>query len=272
MKFLKPAEITALYLFFLYLLAVLLKGNDFFYSEALRLILIGASFIAPTLALVVLRKHKIQWDNILITLFIILLLADTFISPALAIGLGVATFAFKMFARVQRHPVFNPAAASLSLMYFFGITTTWWGVSFSPRFSVFDISTAIFITIPLGLYVIWKYKKLPTLIATTIGVVVMFFLLEGELPTRLLLEGTFAFFLLIMATEPKTTPLLDKQEWVYGALLGISLPIWFYFKLPLPYLLNLVILNILFTAFKLIQTRKTSQPETKNNSIYATKI
>lgn len=258
-RFLKPAEITTLYLFFLYLLAVLLKDSAIFLSgEIVRFVLLGMSFVVPTILFLRFKQQKIQWDNIVITFLLLLLLADTAASPVLVVALGLVTFVCKVFIRVQRHPIFNPAAIGLAILYFFGLTTTWWGVSFSPRFTPFDISAAMVFTAPLGLYIVWKYQKLPTLISTVASVIMTSLFFSGVVPYKLLLEGTFAFFLLLMATEPKTTPVIDKQEWFYGLLLGISLVIWFQFKLPLPYISNLLILNAAFSLFKMVQLKRAS--------------
>jgi Na+-transporting NADH:ubiquinone oxidoreductase subunit NqrB len=257
MRFLKPSEITTMFLFFLYILAVLLKASpEFLYSEMLRFLILSVSFIIPTYIFLKYKQQRISWDNILITLLILLLLSDTSASLPLMLSLGLLTFVFKSFFRIQRHPIFNPAAISLSFLYLFGLTTTWWGVSFSPRISELGISAAMFITLPVGLYIIKKYQKIPTLIATVLSYILISYLLNGSISIKILLEGTFAFYLLIMATEPKTTPLLDSQEWVYGILLGSSLVLWSYFKLPLPYLLNLLVLNVLFSIFKFVKIKR----------------
>jgi len=262
MRFLKPAEITTLYLVFLYVLAVSLKASpEFLMHEAIRFSLIGLGFLAPTLGWLKLKKQHIQWDNILITFLILLILADPTANHILSFALGLGTFVIKEFVRIQRHPLFNPAAVSLSILYFFGLTTTWWGVSFSPRVTDFRISAAMLITLPLGLYIIKRYKKLPTLIATIGSFLIGSLALGQPLPLTILLEGTFAFFLLIMATEPKTTPVVDAEECVYGILLGASLAAWFSFKLPLPYLLNLLILNALFGLYKFIQIKRATAPK-----------
>lgn len=264
MRFLKPAEITTLFLTFLYVLAVLLKGNsDFVVTELIRILIILLTFVIPSYFLIKFRDKKPMVDNLLITALLLLLLADPTASLFLTVALGLLTTLFKIFIRVQRHPVFNPAAISLAVLYLFGLTTTWWGVSFAPRFTQLGISSAMILTLPLGLYIIKRYQKIPTLISTVAGVVLGSLLLSSYIPLVLLLEGTFAFFLLIMATEPKTTPVIDSQEWVYGSILGLSLAVWFHYNFPLPYILNLLLLNLLFTAYKYVQvklaTRKSSE-------------
>ena len=251
MRNLKPAEITTIYLLFLYVTAVVIRGSSvFIFGEVVRLGILFATFVVPTVLLLVYRGRRPGWDNILITLLLLLLLADPNTSPTIMIALGAITFFFKLFIRVQGHPFFNPAALSLALLSFAGLVTSWWGVSYAPRFTPLGISAAVLFTLPIGVYIIWKYKKVPTLISTTGVLLAVSYVLSGTVPTQLLLEGTYAFFLLIMATEPKTTPVVDAQEWVYGSVLGGSLALWFYFNAPLPYLLNLLILNALFSFYK----------------------
>lgn len=262
MTLLKPPGITFLYLFFLYILAVLLKDSgSFFVAELLRFLVLGATFIVPSVLYIKLKKGRVHWENILITFVILLLLADTSAPLFMIAGLGFATAIAKLFLRIQGHPVINPAVAGLITLYFLGLTTTWWGASFAPRFTQLGISSAMLITLPLGLFIVWKYQKVPTLIATVVGLILTSLILGGRIPWQLLAEGTFAFFLFIMATEPKTTPVIDAREWVYGALLGISLQVWFYFKLPLPYLLNLLILNIGFSLYKFAVLKRTLKKE-----------
>lgn len=248
---LKPATITTLFLGFLYVLAVMLKANpEFLLAEGLRIAVLVGTFVVPSVGLIRFKGKKLQWENIAITLLLLLLLADTKAALWQLAGLGLITTACKLYLRGTGNPILNPAAISLAAMSLLGLVTTWWGVSFAPRFTDLGISMAMLFTLPLGLYIIWKYQKVPTLIGTVFGVVVANIAFYDMFPYKLLLEGTFAFFLLIMATEPKTTPVVDDEEWVFGVLLGLSLPLWFKYNLPLPYLLNLLVANVVFETYK----------------------
>lgn len=251
MTSLKPASITTLFLGFLYVLAVMVRADvDFVVNEGIRLAVLVVTFVLPSVGLILLKGKKLQWENIVITLLLLLLLVDTQAAVWQLAGLGLITTVCKLFLRSTGNPILNPAAISLAAMSLLGLVTTWWGVSFAPRFTDLGISLAMLFTLPLGLYIVWKYQKIPTLIGTVFGVVVANVALYDVMPYRLLLEGTFAFFLLIMATEPKTTPVVDEEEWVYSVLLGLSLPVWYKYNLPLPYLMNLLVANVLFAAYK----------------------
>lgn len=253
----QPTTITMLGLWLLYGLAVYFRVESL-ETEIWRIAAIGAGLMIPHLGLR-LFKIKATIQNLLITLAILLLLADQEGSLFLLLLLGVMVTLLKTVVRLYHQPVVNPAAAGLFAMTFLGLPSTWWGVSFSPRLSFYGISVAMLITLPLGLWIIYKYKKWPTLIAVPLVFGVSYFLLKGTVPMRILLEGTFAFFLLIMATEPKTTPLIDWQEWVYGGLLGLLLAILFTSGTSNAYLRALLSLNVLFAGYKWLQLRMASR-------------
>lgn len=247
----KPIVVLIAYLFILYILAVLLNGSSgFVYQELVRSSALFLGFVGSYMGVQVFRGKPLQWANVLITFFILILLADSNATVWQMFLLGLITTIFKLFVRIQNHPLINPAVISLVVMSSLGLVATWWGVSFSPRFTEIGISSAMALTFPVGLYIAWKYQELPTFVATTLSFAVGMILLTGAFPWRLLFEGTFMFFLLIMATEPKTTPLMDNQEWLFGILLGSSLVASFVYNLPLPFLLNLLVLNIGFTVWK----------------------
>jgi len=118
------------------------------------------------------------------------------------------------------------------------------------------MSLAMGLTLPVGLLLIWMYKKIPTLIGVTVAFAGTYFLLAGRIPMVTIFEGTFAFFLMFMATEPKTTPLVDWQEWIYGLLLGGLLALMFIQKWTgAPYLVSLLAMNVIFSGYKWVQLR-----------------
>lgn len=256
-----PTWKTCWFLVSLYFLALYFRAEPGILSaEASRAVAVSLGLFAPHLLVWLISHRQPKLENLLITALILLLLADPQTSPLNMLFLGFTTALIKTVIRYQGLPVFNPAAAGLLLASLWGVTTTWWGVSFAPRLPVFNMSIALLLTLPVGLYLLFLYKKLPTLISVPLATLFVYFWLTGDWPLVTLLEGTFAFFLLIMATEPHTTPLIDYQEWIYGLLLGTILALFFVFRLVgEPYLLALLILNGLFAAFRasnLLFTRK----------------
>lgn len=248
---------AAIFLLLLYGMAVAFRGEaGFFMNEAGRAGALILSFALAHLIGFFAWESKPRIENILITILLLLLLADPQTSPLKMWILGLVTALIKTVVRLEHQPLFNPAAAGLLAMSFFGVLTTWWGVSFSPRLPLMGMSIAMLLTIPFGLYEVKLYKKVPTLIGVTAGLMVTYLLLTGRLPLYTVFEGTFAFFLLIMATEPKTTPLIDWQEWIYAVALGAALGFLFVNRIAgEPYLAALLLMNLFFGIFKWFQLK-----------------
>ncbi len=253
----KPHSLAYMFLVTLYLLAAFLRKEEgFLFNEFYRIIALGLGFGVPHLIGSLAWQGKPRIENVLITFFILLLLADPQTSWVGMLILGLFTALAKTLLRLEHQPLFNPAAVGLLLASKFGVLTTWWGVSFAPRLPIANISIAALLTIPVGLYLVFLYKKIPTLISAPLSLMAVYFILTGRLPLVTIVEGTFAFFLLIMATEPKTTPLIDWQEWIYGLSLGALLAWLFVHRIAgEPYLVALLLTNFVFGVFKWAQLK-----------------
>lgn len=260
-----PPLVIEFYLAALYGLALTVKySQGLAVSELGRIIAVAIGLGLPYL---IIKGRSPRLVNIVITGLILLLLADQKTPWPFMIGLGLLTTTIKTFIRSQHLPIFNPAAAGLFSASFLGITTTWWGVNFSPRLPLFSISVAMLLTLPVGLFIFWTYKRLPTLISVVALFTLGYWWWAGRPSFTILLEGTFAFFLFIMAMEPRTTPVIDKQEWVYGSILGIILAFLFTHRLVTSsHLISLLTLNLLFSIYRKVTAPnkpKTARPTKK---------
>jgi len=255
-----PILETEIYLALLYLLSIFTKyRQELAIHEISRLIAVSIGIYLPFL---IFRKQSPRLANLFITVFILLLLADQKTPWFLMLALGSVTAVIKIIVRSLHQPIFNPAAAGLLVTSLIGVTTTWWGVSFSPRLHFYNMSLAMLLTLPVGLYLIWLYKKLPTLIFVPSSFALTYFLLTGRSPLTILLEGTFAFFLFIIVTEPRTTPVINRQEAIFGAFLGSMLAFLFKFRfISSPYLISLLTANLLFAIMRKISSRTPTPPK-----------
>jgi len=185
-------------------------------------------------------------EHRLITSLILFLLFEPLLPWWVFILLGVTTELFQRILRVTGGPLFNPAALSTFVFSFFGFFPSWWGTNFSPRLPLIPegISIAVFITIPLALYVVYKYKRLRISLATGLTFAIIFLLLLRESPLFIILDGTLIFFLLIMAVEPKTSPVLPKEQIFFGMIVGGLIPIGIYFHWLEAYVMALLIGNL----------------------------
>ncbi len=168
-----------------------------------------------------------RWEHRAITVLILFLLfaPDT---PWWGFPVvGVIAEVLQRVVRLPFGPVLNPAAAAAVLSGFFlshfSVLPTWWGASFSPRWYIVPegISVATMFVVPIGVWIAWKYKKLWTVGSVLFSTAVAYTILFAVSPAYLLLEGTLLFFALIMAVEPKTSPVLPKEQLVYGAGIGL---------------------------------------------------
>ncbi|QHO63367.1 hypothetical protein [Candidatus Chazhemtobacterium aquaticus] len=252
----KPILLTVIYLLVLYVLAISSRLEGGYERELWRVVSLVGGFLVPHLLVLATFGAKPRISNLAITVMILVLLADVDAKPGLMAGLGLVTALIKTVVRFKGQPIFNPAAIGLMIMTLVGLSTTWWGVSFAPRLPVFNMSVAMLLTLPVGLWLVWVYKKIPTLVGVSVAFAAIYVVLVGRLPLAIIFEGTFGFFLLLMATEPKTSPVIDWQEWIYGLALGGILAVMMINKWGgSPYLSSLLIMNFIFSGYKWIQLK-----------------
>lgn len=251
-RFFRPQNILVCFLLFLYG-AALVSAQDLVYAGQSLLILLGiaAGYLAPYMYQKLRNiPSRMRWENAGITILILTLLIDQRLGIIWAVALGLITALIKMFVRFQGKPVLNPATAGLAVLGVLGVYETWWGVSFEPRFTDLFVSVAAFFTLPVAGYVAHKYNKLPLALSLFLSFAGASFLFTRTIPWVILLEGTLFFFALVMATEPFTSPVLKKEQIMYGASIGVLLA-WFLAQTwILTYLAPLLIANLGFALYR----------------------
>lgn len=226
-KWLTPIRILLVLLTFLTVGAIISwKGwadLDTWITSGRNLLLIsGASSLVHFILLATGLIKPTRWEHRAITNLILFLLFDPLL-PWYAFVLvgGVTELAQRLF-RLPTGPIFNPAALGVLLVSFFGFLPGWWGVSFAPRLPLFEggMSISMLLIIPLAGYIVYRYRKWTLAIAASIVFALTYWLVIQYNPLFLLAEGTWAFFLLVMAVEPKTSPIIFSRQVVYGAVIG----------------------------------------------------
>lgn len=263
-----PIRILVIYLTVLALWASYNWGGlelQFWLQQCLHfalLILPGWLMYQVLLRFKVIRSTR--WEHRLITSLILFLLFDPIFPTWVFLALGMITEPVQRFLRVPTGPLANPAALSALALSLVGQFPTWWGTNFGTRIDIIPggMSLVMLLTVPLAGYVAHKYKKLDIIAPAVIMFSLGYLLFIRSNPLALVLEGTFAFFLLIMAVEPKTSPAIQKQQWVYGGAVGLLVALFLYAGLQSiwiePYVAALVLCNIVFNLYrnrKLLQAR-----------------
>ena len=166
-------------------------------------------------------------EHRLITVFILFLLFDILTPWWVFIILGIVTELAQYFLRTPMGPIFNPAALGTLLVSLFGYLPSWWGVNPPPRFPLFgiEVSLAAWLTAFGVGYVIYRYRKLAIIWSALGAAAVGYGIFLHTSPAYFLLEGTLLFFVLVMVCEPKTSPVPKRDQIIYGAMVGLLLPL-----------------------------------------------
>lgn len=263
---LQPIRILLLYLIVLTILGTISWSR--FDSQVLGQITLEAVMLFGGYSFIhflLVRSKRIQvtrWEHQAITCLILLLLFEPGLPWYSYMIIGALAEVLQRVFRLVTGPLANPAAlaivaiALVGLLYqwtgFMGWYPLWWGVSFAPRLPIIDggVSAAALLTIPIAGWVAHKYKKLWIVAAAVATLIPACLFVLGRSPLFILLEGTFAFFLLVMAIEPKTSPILRNQQLLYGALLSTLVVIGIKFGWYEAYTMSLVIVNVVFNLWK----------------------
>jgi hypothetical protein len=228
-----------------------------------------------------LRKSLVKptrWEHRLITVLILFLLFDPLFPWWVFLAAGLITELVQRFVRLPTGPVANPAAVGALLLSLTGQYPTWWGVNFGPRFTALpgQMTLLMALTTLIAGYVAWKYHKLAIVSAAAVSFSVFYLMIFRSSPLAILLDGTLAFFLLVMAVEPKTSPAIQNQQYVYGAVIGagvVALLAAAYRSLSIEaYTASLIFTNVIFNLYKnkmFLQNtfKKTLPPPTPSTTV-----
>lgn len=236
MKKLLPLHILIIFL------ALLALGSSFAWNgtditswilslRTLLLLSIASFLVRLLIRLIIDPAYKVRSEHRIITMLILFLLFDPLLPWWVFAALGATTELFQYFLRSPMGPLFNPAALGGLILSLFGYLPSWWGVNPPPRFLLagIDISILAWIVAAGAAYVVYRYRKLSIAGSALLAIGLSYALLFQENPTYLLLEGTLLFFVFVMASEPKTSPVVRHEQIIYGLLIGTLFSFGLYF-------------------------------------------
>ncbi|MEO8581104.1 MAG: RnfABCDGE type electron transport complex subunit D [Patescibacteria group bacterium] len=251
-----PIKILILYLILLMLIGSLSQAGLslsvwFTQFRNFALVLGGAQAVYSLLLFLKKTKPTI-FDHRLITCAILFLLFYSDNPWYFFFGLGVSVELLQRFIRLPTGPVVNPAGFVVLIATLMGYYPVWWGASFAPRtpLSFGGISVAVLFTIPFGLYVAYKYRKLKIIFSLLLAFALSYLFISQHSPLFIITEGTFLFFALVMAIEPKTSPVIRNEQIVYGVTLGILVTLANIINFPETFVGPLVLCNIIFNMYR----------------------
>ena len=224
-------HILGIYLFILSLAAsIFWHQTDLlgYVTSLLHMFLLwGSGFLVYRTLLHFQKISPTRFEHRSITVCILFLLFDPLNAWWVFLLVGTATEVLQRVVRSLAGPIFNPAALGALVVSLLGFYPSWWGVNFAPRLPLLPggVSSAVLLTLPVGIYVASQYRKLwivvPTLLATALSYAIVF----QKSPLFLVVEGTLLFFALVMVLEPKTSPVVKQDQLVFGSIVGLLLPL-----------------------------------------------
>ncbi len=210
-------------------------------------------------------KKKNIYNTLISSLIIFLVLHygtenSDLIYPLLATFITIFS---KFFLEIKGSPVINPVIFGLLLTYF--ITTlvpsleplfiSWWGAAYSYN----EIPIALIIIAIWILFFLKTWRKYPTLISfLLVHAVILLVQQEIDFLKFTFTDATIYFFAAIMLIEPRTSPILKKEQIIYGVLTAIAYNGFKYFEIAHFDLLAIAIANLYFFISKKLKTKKTS--------------
>lgn len=202
-------------------------------------------------------KPSVRWEHRVISCLILFLLFAPDAPWWGFVVVGALTEGLQRVLRLPTGPLANPAALGtlVAAVVFgsWGVLPTWWGVSFSPRWDLLGLvpeglSIATLLLLPVAVWIAWKYKKLWTAGALVASTALAYWVTFAVIPTYLLLEGTLLFFALVMAVEPKSSPVVRNEQIIFGTGVGILLVILLKFYFVEAYTGALVTGNVIYNG------------------------
>jgi len=215
---------------------------------------IGALFLSSWLTYELLNRvtgtRKTRWEHRVISVLILFLLFDSLTPGWIFLLLGSATEVGQRFLRFPTGPVLNPAALSVVLISLFtGSLPTWWATNFGYRI-IELMSVAAVLTFVIAGYVAYKYRKLWLVGAGAMAAAVGSLLILNNSPIYMLVDGTLAFFLLVMAIEPKTSPIIKREQVLFGGAVGGLAILTLHLGWPEPFTMSLLLGNLIFNFYR----------------------
>jgi hypothetical protein len=201
------------------------------------LIVLSICLVVPYLISYYSNK-KISFFNGFITSLILFLLIDPREEKYVVFIIALGALVFRLIFRYRRKPILNPAVSGILIVVMFSLFfeklnpfISWWGVSFAPR--IFEkISIAALLTIIIGIYLARKtakrYVMTGIIFAFLLVVFLNIFFSKSYDLVFLFLDGTFVFAVLVMLSEPKTSPIRKNQQIIYSLVFAVVWGILFY--------------------------------------------
>lgn len=201
-------------------------------------------------------KHKMLANSLITACILFLLLSpgETYIEFLYPLFAVLAAFFIKFFVEYKNlHPI-NPAVGGLLILTLIPLISTmpepfvsWWGAAFKGSWSLLLLS-------PILLYILFKFKKYGIFLSFIISYLILQYFLgtSFDIIKFYVTTGTLYFMAGVMLVDPKTSPIVMREQIIFGLFTGILFGMLQYYHLSYAELLAIGIMNFLFFIFSVI--------------------
>lgn len=226
---------------------------------------VGFSLVLWAVLNKISKRKKILGDTLITGLILFLILhypleITAFKSIGYSLMAVVIAMGTKYFLTFQGMPVFNPATAGLGALVALSYAIPSWEIPFISWWGA-DFKGWISLTLVLA-WMIWglkKWRKYPLLMSFLIMHLVVLLLRDqtSEFIQYSFTHSTLYFMASIMLIEPKTSPILRKQQVLYGVTAALTYNLFLHFGIPFGELWTILTANALNTGMKAWKLKTT---------------
>lgn len=217
-----------------------------------------------------LTKKPKELSNTLTTSLIIFLVVHNFATPPdiyFTLAITFLAIASKFLLTWRNMPIVNPAVFGILAAFFLGklfsLTpfVSWWGAAYVIPTPEFALPFALIILAIWIIFGLKNWRKFPLLITFLLAHAILLFAFTKNLETLkfIFTDATIYFLAAIMLIEPKTSPILTRQQIIFALIAALSFNVVNYFNLPLAELFGILVANLYFFGQKYLMIRKNAQ-------------
>ena len=190
------------------------------------------------------RKPTVPWTA-MITGLIIGSVAPSNASMLLILLAVAVAIAARTWIRIKHVNIFNPAALGLLVaLVAFSAGSEWWT---SVSYNAYGIAIPLSIILVIASY---EAKRLSVALSAVAVAFVLGLVLNGLGSIVASLLGINYFFALVMVTEPRTSPVKNTAQAVYGALVAALVAVLAYIGFTYPFLVALLLGNLAYAYYR----------------------
>lgn len=261
MKFkLDPIKQFALFL-------VLMSGLAIAFNPTMQVLLhlactLGFALILYWFYSLISSKHKLIWNTVITSLIIFLVLdyGSGWLAVVYPLTATFIAITLKFFFEWKGMPVVNPSVAGLLIMA--GIVAvipalepafiSWWGASFQGWVSLLIVLLWMF----LGLR---RWRKWPLVLSFLIthGILLGLRGAEWETLKFIFTDATIYFMSAFMLVDPKSSPMLRKDQMVFGLFTALVYNSLLHGNAPYAELFSIAAANLVYMGLRPSKKKKT---------------